>query len=175
MSDRRLDLRENVREKINVGQTMKGKLSDWADIAQVLSGFAVLITLVFLVIEIRDGTNVTRASMYAGFASGFVNNRTIRVQDPELNRIVLLFTEEGAELAPEEAQRIAPYLSNIFQLYDAAFFSQRYQVIGELEWERFERNICTNYGRAITHGLEGAISGVVSDEFWLYVTAACEE
>ena len=154
---------------------MNHKLSDWADIAQVLSGLAVVITLIFLVVEIRDGTNVTRASMYAGFTDGFVTNRNLRVQDPELNRIVSLFTEEGAELGPDEVLRIAPFVQNIFQLYDAAYFSRRYQVIGESEWARFERNICANYGRSVRHGLDEALTGVVSEEFWDYVTTTCNE
>ena len=154
---------------------MNRKLSDWADIAQVLSGLAVVITLVFLVIEIRAGTNVTRASMYADLADGFVNNRNLRVQDPELNRIISLFTEEGAELGPDEVLRISPFVQNIFQLYDVAYFSQQYEVIGESEWARFERNICTNYGRAVSHDMVRAIGGVISEEFLNYVVAACTE
>lgn len=40
------------------------KLSGWASIAEIISGTAVLITLVFLVFGIRENTEITRAAAY---------------------------------------------------------------------------------------------------------------
>ena len=41
---------------------MKQKLSEWASIAEIVSGIAVVITLVFLIFGIRENTEVTRAA-----------------------------------------------------------------------------------------------------------------
>jgi hypothetical protein len=46
------------------------KLSDWAGIAEIFSGIAVVVTLVFLIIGIRENTEVTRAATYADLLDG---------------------------------------------------------------------------------------------------------
>ena len=43
---------------------MTQKLSDWASIAEIVSGIAVVVALVFLVVGIRENTEMARASMY---------------------------------------------------------------------------------------------------------------
>jgi len=72
---------------------MNQKLSDWASIAEIISGIAVLVTLVFLVLEIRAGTNVTRASMYGDILDSLVENRTLRIEDSEFDSLVQQFLE----------------------------------------------------------------------------------
>jgi hypothetical protein len=47
---------------------MAVKLSDWANVAEVVSGVAVVITLIFLILSIRENTEITRAAAYDTFA-----------------------------------------------------------------------------------------------------------
>ena len=49
---------------------MKRQLSSWASGAEIISSIAVVVTLVFLVIGIRENTAITRASVYATSIEG---------------------------------------------------------------------------------------------------------
>jgi hypothetical protein len=40
------------------------KLSEWASVAEVVSGVAIVVTLVFLAVGIRENTEITRAAAY---------------------------------------------------------------------------------------------------------------
>ena len=44
---------------------MNQKLSDWASIAEIISGIAVVVTLIFLIAGIRENTAVLRGSSYS--------------------------------------------------------------------------------------------------------------
>jgi len=41
------------------------KLPDWASIAEIISSVAVVISLIFLIIGVKENTEVTRAATYA--------------------------------------------------------------------------------------------------------------
>ena len=43
---------------------MNQKLADWASIAEIISGIAVVVTLIVLIVEVRDNTEVLRVSAY---------------------------------------------------------------------------------------------------------------
>ena len=73
------------------------KLSDWADIAGIVSGVAVVITLVFLVIGIRENTAVTRASMYERSADRLIDLRNQLLNDPEMLRLFQAYVDRRPE------------------------------------------------------------------------------
>jgi len=154
---------------------MNQKLSDWASIAEIVSGIAVLVTLVFLVLEIRDSTNVTRASMYGDILDSLVDNRTLRLEDPELDSLVQQFLAGSlSDLDFAGQNKLITYLQNVYQLYEKAYYSREYGVIGASEWGRFERIICTNYSRVDAGGLRDRIGPIVSETFWEYIVETCE-
>jgi hypothetical protein len=153
---------------------MNQKLSEWASIAEIVSGIAVVITLMFLIIEIHESTNVTRASMYASTLDSLIENRSQQFQYPELNRIVEEFVDgEAADFEASERRLLIPFLQNIFQIYEKAYFTREYDLLGESEWTRFERNICLNYDRLQSVGLADDVAAVVTGEFWAYIETAC--
>jgi len=154
---------------------MNQKLSDWASIAEIISGIAVLVTLVFLVLEIRAGTNATRASMYGDILDSLVENRTLRIEDSELDSLVQQFLAgDLREIDAARRSKLITYLQNTYQLYEKAYYSREYGVIGISEWSRFERIVCNNYSRAVAVDLANQIGPIVSEPFWQYVVETCE-
>jgi len=63
---------------------MNQKLSDLASLAEIVSGVAVVVTLVFLVIGIRDNADVTRFSVYSDLLNEINENERARINNPEL-------------------------------------------------------------------------------------------
>ena len=154
---------------------MNQKLSDWANLAQVASGIAVLITLVFLIVGIRENTDVTRAAMYQQSSNSLNEWRRDVLSDPEIARLFDAFLNNRAEgIDGIDRIRLTQLILNNFQISENAFFAQRYGLLGRAEWSRFERSICDNYARARSARLTGALQTVMTKDFMEYISVSCE-
>jgi hypothetical protein len=152
------------------------KLSDWASIAEIASGVAVVITLVFLIVGIRENTDVVRASAYASSVDS-LNEFTGNVfADPELARIwTTMFYGDITTLELADRRRLELMLNVTFRNYEKAYYSDQYGILGQSEWQRFTRQICNNFDRtrALVQWSEEALPVIVSEEFFDYMISTC--
>ncbi len=156
---------------------MNRKLSELASIAEIVSGVAVVITLVFLVLGIRENTEIVRASAYAGSMDS-LNDFTMNVvTDDDLRPVWLAYVNGNTEIfdADDRAQ-LQLLLIVLFRNYEKAYFSQRYGLLGTAEWGRFERQICLQVDRAhiVNESTLGFLDIVLTDEFAAYVRSRCQ-
>jgi hypothetical protein len=150
------------------------KLSDWASVAEIVSGVAVVITLLFLIIGIQENTETTRASMYADSIRDLNYVEHAGMVDPEFSRILDAFLSgQTAELSEQDRSQMNRIVATYSRIYDMAYSMQRYGLFGGNEWERFDRFICGNYQRAINAGMEDTFLTLGSDEFQGFVKARC--
>jgi hypothetical protein len=124
--------------------------SKWSAIAEILSGIAVVATLVILILGVQENTDITRASMYSDVVADL--NETTRdiYRNPELTRLWGRFVsdEDLADLSVEEQIRLEQMVRALFRTYDSAFLAVQGGIIGSTEWQRFERPICFLLNRA---------------------------
>ena len=66
---------------------MNQNLADWASIAEIVSGLAVVVTLALLFVGIQENTAVTRAAVYFGLIDSINDSDLTTYSDPELSRI----------------------------------------------------------------------------------------
>lgn len=153
---------------------MNRKLSDWASIAELVSAIAVVVTLAFLIVGIRENTAITRVSVYGDLTQEFIQLDVLRMQDAGLARVVEAFFEETTE-ALDESERLTldMYVQVIFRNYERAYFSQEYDIIGDEEWSRFEFVICANSRRARLMGYEPTEAEILTNSFREYIKASC--
>ncbi len=116
---------------------MNQKLSDWASIAEVVSSIAVVVTLVFLVLGIRENTEVTRAGAYDRYVDGMNQWRFELARNAELAE--LYFPREDETI---DEWRRGLMLVSIFNIFENSFYSNQYGVLGEDEWRRIEAEVC---------------------------------
>lgn len=155
---------------------MNQKLSDWASIAEIVSGIAVVLTLIFLIVGIRENTAVTRVSVYSDLTQEFSQTDMLRIQDAGFARVVEAFFEETTEALDESDRRTAvAYVNVIFRNYEKAYFSREYDIIGDEEWSRFEALICSNSRRARLMGVELTEAEILTNSFREYMKASCIE
>ena len=154
---------------------MKLKLSDWAAIAEVVSGVAVVVTLIFLIVGIRENTEVTRATAYDRNIDSLTQLRTEVVRDPELARIWQAFQDESRDALSEiDMVRLRLIVNNVFNIYEKSYFSYRYGLLGESEWSRFFNQICLQIQHARTFpGLMQSLHAVNTEEFMQYINDEC--
>jgi hypothetical protein len=129
-------------------------LEDFGNLGEVIGAIAVVISLVYLAVQIRQNTRMVRASAeQAVFESGIEFDRTL-VSDPELTRIWHLGRSNPDELTKEEARRFRRLMSmlyrnfenlyfqhqkalvddHVFAVWREGFFIQFYQQPGVLRW-----------------------------------------
>lgn len=147
------------------------KLDNWAQLAEIASGVAVVITLVILVGGISDNTSATRASVYQDLM-GELNDFNLAFADnSELSTEWLNhFQPDWEGLSGELGSRIVMLNRVMFRTYDSAFHSYRTGNLGETQWQRFARVICTNLEMEELW-TETAI--VLSDDFVEYAETLC--
>jgi hypothetical protein len=125
---------------------MNHKFADWASIAEVISGIAVVITLVFLVVGIRENTEINRAAAYDRSIDGMNQWRFEVSQNPELARMYGahegLF---GADAGPEEVDyfRLSLIVNAVWGVYEKSYYANRYGVWGHRNG-RDSRSNCAN-------------------------------
>ena len=113
---------------------MNLKLSDWASIAEIVSSIAVIVTLVFLVLGVRDNTDVLRASAYADLMDSLNEFQSEQMANPDSLRVWDAFVaEEAAELDGLDRRRLTLTALILFRIYEKAYFSNQSGLIGESE------------------------------------------
>jgi hypothetical protein len=119
------------------------KLQSWALIAEVISGVAVVITLVLLLLGIRENTQATYVSNYQLLLSD-INNLSLTVaQDHELSELRYRYESGGSEVLSEaETLRIVTLYRSLYRIYETAYFANKHDTLGEDEWNRFVFLIC---------------------------------
>lgn len=152
------------------------KLEKWALLAEIVGGAAIVLSLVFVGIQIRSNTQVARATAYDRNIDSMNQWRLGLIDDPELVSLFGTFAERLDENATkEEVQefRLNLTLNIVFGIYEKSYFSTKYGVMAPEEWERFEGQACLNRTRAIEEGLWENMEVLLTSEFANLLTAEC--
>lgn len=144
---------------------MNQRLSDWANIAQITSGFAVLVTLVLLILSLRENTDVTRAAMYQLSTDSLNQFRRDIMNDPTMAQLYDDFLNDRAG-SIEGVERV--------RLSENAFFTRRYGLLGSAEWGRFEQSICDYYALSRSANLAPAVQRVMTRDFMEHIATSCD-
>ena len=154
---------------------MNKKLSDWASIAEIVSGIAVLITLIFLVLGIRENTAVTRAAAFDRNIDSINQIAITLARDEELMRLFQYYQDDHLdidELSSEEWARVRAIVRSILRIYESAYYSNQYGTLGLSEWSRFERQDLSPPSR-MDMVQWNDIESVLTQEFANYVDKSC--
>jgi hypothetical protein len=151
------------------------KLSDWASIAEIVSGVAVLVTLIILILGINENTAVTRVSVYGDLIGNINDWERDLYQDPELTRLLGAWIDSDVEaLSASDIARLRLIVDVMFRNYEKAFFYEREEVIDEVEWSRFERNICISDARSKAFGIDYRYQEVLNERFVEHIASSCD-
>ena len=150
------------------------QLTRWAQIAELVSSVAVLITLVILVFEIRNNSSAIRSEAY-GNSIELVNQwRFETTSNPDLARLYRIYTQEDvSELNPDELLQLNFYLGGLWSIYESAYFARGYDTLGLSEWDRFEIQICEQYNFSTKQNVWEGTASRMTQDFRNYVVSFC--
>jgi len=113
----------------------RSNLQEWSAIAEILSSIAVLATLVFLVVEIRQSNDAVRANTYQGMAAMTVDFNAQFFENPEVSEFIARTASEDYELSASEAVRLRAMISASYRVMNNTWFQYEVGTITEQQVE----------------------------------------
>ena len=155
---------------------VRWSLATYAQLAEVVASFAVVVTLIFLAGEVRQNTEVTQASFYDQTLGEVNEVRGVFAENPELTRLYAAYLAGEQETTGTADQRLQFMLNWLWGIYEKAYFAHQRGLLGGSEWSRFSRRICIAYrtasGRWERSGW--AIKPLLTEEFATFTESSCE-
>ena len=106
-------------------------LADWASIAEILSSIAVLVTLVFLVWEIRQNTDAVRAGTYQDLNAVVQGFNAMFVANPEVGEFIAQSSRLDHDMSPGEEARLRAFISSMYRHADNIYFQYKLETLSE--------------------------------------------
>ena len=149
------------------------KLQRWALIAEIVSGIAVVVTLIFLIFGIRENSEITRAAAYERNIDSFNEWRMWVSEDEDRLRLYDAFLQgQTAGLTDFERMRTGYIVNALWAIYEKSFYSNQYGILGPAEWARTDAQLCQMQNRMEPAAWENMITRLTK-EFADYVSMKC--
>ena len=117
------------------------KLSEWSNVSEIASSIIVVVSLFFLIFEIRENTETLQRTSYDQITQSMIDIRRDAIVNPDVaDRMSRFFN--GDELSQVERSQVARYGANLYSNYERAFWANEYGHMGESEWLRFANSAC---------------------------------
>jgi hypothetical protein len=123
-------------------------LNELGSLGEFISGLAVVVTLVYLAIQIRHNTRAVRSSMHQDMIESTLRIAESVSDNPDVGRIVLKADEDYDSLTTEERIRFEAYAERVFGNFESVFYSYRNSMIEEDLWESWESSYLTDISRS---------------------------
>ena len=106
-------------------------------VAQVASALAVIVSLVYLAIQIRQNTQAVRNSTHHALTVIRLDYVALVVQNPDLSRILRLGSQDVNNLNDEERQRFDLLMYYLFSAGENFYYQNRQGVLDAEQWDRW--------------------------------------
>ena len=118
-----------------------------ANIGEFVSSLAVLISLVYLAIQIRKSTETARMSTYQAIVSDFGAANQALASSPELAGIYVEALENYDKLEPNDRARMSQMFYMTFRYFENMFYQHQKGYLEEDVWTGWARLMVTYFHR----------------------------
>jgi len=116
------------------------KLGTWVAIAEIISAAAVVISLIYVGLEIRQTTLESDADIQAELLSYTYQRRNLVIESSDLSSILVKGYADPTQLSPGEALRFQSYNELLYVAWERAFITKEDGIFSEQrfsEWNRW--------------------------------------
>ena len=106
-------------------------------LAQVVSALGVIMSLVYLAIQVRQNTRAVRHSTHHALTVTRLDYIALVAQDVELSRILRLGSQDLARLSEEEGYRFNLIMYYLFSAGENFYYQNRQGVLDAEQWDRW--------------------------------------
>ena len=122
-------------------------LNELGSLGEFISGLAVVVTLIYLALQIRHNTRAVRSSMHHDMIESTLRIAESMSDNPDVGRIVLKANEDYDNLTREEFIRFEGYAERVFSNFESVFYSYRNSMIEQDLWESWEASYLSDLSR----------------------------
>ena len=110
-------------------------------IGEIVGAVAVLVTLGYLALQIRQNTQSVRSSTFQAAIRDMAENIDHLVRDPELNRIWHVGIHDLESLSTEDRHRFAAYMTSVLRRYENLVYQTHPGTLDPDAWEGVRANL----------------------------------
>ena len=122
-------------------------LDQLASIGEFIGGIGVVMSLVYLAIQIRSNTDAERTSTYQSIVSDFGALNNTMASTPELSHLFVQAMEDYHPLSSDEKARISQIFFQCFRYFENMFYQHKKGYLDEEVWIGWKRLMLTYYSR----------------------------
>ena len=116
-------------------------LEDLGNIGEFVAAVAVVVSLIYLAVQIRQNTRSVRMASHHAVMSEFRTNIRVLTQDPELASAYQVGLEHPDQLSETDRARFGPVLASSVQIYEELYAHYCAGLIERDLWESRQRNL----------------------------------
>ena len=122
-------------------------LMELAGIGEIVSSIAVVVSLVYLAIQIRHSTEAERTSTYQSIVSDFGALNNNMASTPGLSNMFVMGLEDFFQFNADERARISQVFFQCFRYFENMFYQHRKGYLDEEVWAGWRRLMLNYYSR----------------------------
>ena len=122
-------------------------LDQLANIGEFVSAIAVIISIIYLAIQIRQNTEAERTSTYQAVVSDFGALNNTMASNPELSHLYVRATENYHQLCTDEKARVSQLFFQCFHYFENMFYQYQKGYLDEDVWTGWKRLMLTYYAQ----------------------------
>jgi hypothetical protein len=120
------------------------KLEKWALVSEIIGAFAIVVTLIVLVLEVRENTAAIRAAAILEVNKIARDHLITMWADEDANRIDQIGSRNLEELSPEERQRYSWNVRSFWLGMQTVYRQYDLGTLPDEEWRVYHDVICNN-------------------------------
>jgi hypothetical protein len=150
------------------------QLARFKETGEAISIVVVIVTLLFLILEVRENTAAIRTESYGEAINRLNDWRLQLASEKELAKMFAEFNAgELRDLDQTERQQFSFIIGSLWSIYETAYFANGYGTLGDSEWSRFEQMMCHQYDLAVSQSGWDKLGMLLSPEFVQYTEVQC--
>ena len=122
-------------------------LDQFASIGEIIGAVGVIISLVYLAIQIRSNTEAERTSTYQSIVSDFGALNNSMASSPELSYMFVHGMENYHQFSSEDQARISQMFFQCFHYFENMYYQHRKGYLDDEVWAGWKRLMLTYHSR----------------------------
>jgi phosphoketolase len=149
-------------------------LEDLGNLGEFIASTGVLVTLIYLAIQIRQNTSAVKIQTRQAIAEAQFTNINVRATDPQLPMIIMK-TNRGEPLTEEEDSRLYFHADATMRQFENFFSQYQAGVVSEKDWEALRQGMIRTLRADRPREIWSNLKPTYNEEFAAAVDAALNE
>ncbi len=99
-------------------------IQDWGAIGDLIGGVAIIISLIYVGVQIRQSTAASRAATYQSFSQQYTNHM-VPLQNVDFRDVFIRGLADADELDAGEKVAFFSYLNGVFRMFEAFYLQEQ--------------------------------------------------